>query len=298
VELDVFWGHLLHSFLEIDIDPKFNTVKNEFVTQPEVDPPISTNQPQNLKQGNTEGLEKRQSMNALESVIFKGSIDIRNFIPEKNCIEEAKNIGLQMKMGKINIIISECEEFIESLVWKPDGNPFNLDNNDMTAIGLYTHDLYKKGDKQENFYFQLNEILRTRSPEIMEKWWGYLYYLQKALNKIPDLQTTVYRGIPPIQFEIIKKEYIANRPIYWSSFTSTTNSIQIAKGFTNPGGIIFVINISSGKNIRDYSVIQNEDEILLTPNSKFIVSKPLEMRQDGYGYVELNQIGQMKELKF
>jgi len=243
-------------------------------------------------------LGRRQTMNPQDSVLFSGSIDTPNFIPEKSCIDCVQSIGLHMKMTKIGIIISECQEFIESLKWKPDGNPANLDENEMTAIVLYTHDLYKKGEKPENFYFQLNEILHIRSPEIMTKWWGYLFYLQNALKKIPTHQTIVYRGIPGINSEVIKKEYLASRPIYWSSFTSTTNDIKTAQSFAETGGIIFVINNSSGKNIRDYSMISSEDEILLRPNSHFVVSKPLEMRDDGYGYVELLQLANMKEYKF
>jgi len=145
-----------------------------------------------------------------------------------------------------------------------------LDENEIFAIAIYTHELKNKGNQEENFYFQLNQMLRKRSPSEYEKWRGYLFYLQNALNKLENQKMTVYRGIPLSEKEIISKEYTLNRPIHWSGFSSS--NISKAKNFAK-NGILMCINIFSGKIIKDYSIFKTEYEVLLSPNSKFIVSK-------------------------
>jgi len=74
-------------------------------------------------------------------------------------------------------------------------------------------------------------MLHKRSPQNYEKWRGYLFYFLNALKKFPDLETTVYRGIPGESFDLIQKEYKEKRPIFWSAFSSSTPAIEIAKGY-------------------------------------------------------------------
>jgi len=109
------------------------------------------------------------------------------------------------------------------------------------------------------------------------------------LNKLPDIETTVYRGIPKNCEEKIRKEYKLNRPIHWSGLSSATELIAVAKSFAEKDGILFKIKIHGGKDIAKYSFVPAEDEILLSPNMKFKVKKPLFPETDGYQYVELEQ---------
>ena len=114
----------------------------------------------------------------------------------------------------------------------------------------------------------------------------YLSYLLKALRKLPTFRGVVYRGND--NRTIVKQEYRQGREIFWSGFTSTTLSKDVAKEFSGKGGVIFNIKVSTGKNISQFSTLGREDEIILTPNTGLIVAKELYKNPaDGYWYVDL-----------
>jgi len=89
-------------------------------------------------------------------------------------------------MDKLDIIRDECAEWTEAFTWKND-NPYCLDESEIFALSIFTYDLLAKGKREDNFYFQLNNMLR-KSPQEFNKWRGYLYYLQNALDKFPKDQ--------------------------------------------------------------------------------------------------------------
>jgi len=70
----------------------------------------------------------------------------------------------------------------------------------------------------------------------------------------------------------------------------------VAKSFAGQDGIIFKICIYQGKVIKLYSFLSAEDEVLIRPNSKFLVMKALYKGSDGFYYVELEE--QQKILMF
>ena len=100
----------------------------------------------------------------------------------------------------------------------------------------------------------------------------------------------------------------------WGAFTSATTDFAAAKGFTDrAAGVIFKIAISSGRDINAYSffpqvwaggrstgpagaappagwippgAVAQEGEVLLSPNSRFVVSS-LPYEKDGYTVVDL-----------
>ena len=113
---------------------------------------------------------------------------------------------------------------------------------------------------------------------------------------------------------VVEREYKRGRPVQWGAFTSTTTDFAAAKGFTDPdAGVIFKIAISSGRDINAYSffpqvraggprdppglrrllagwippgAVAQEGEVLLSPNSRFVVSS-LPYEKDGYTVVDL-----------
>src|SRR5687768_1693557 len=123
---------------------------------------------------------------------------------------------------------------------------------------------YEKRDN--NFYFQLNELLRKRNINDLHLIGGYLHYIFSGLAKLPNISKEIYRGIPNSLLSKVEKDYILHRPIHWSGFSSGTDDIKIAKSFAKSKGIIFKIRVFSGKAIQNYSLIPKENEILLSPN--------------------------------
>ena len=70
-----------------------------------------------------------------------------------------------------------------------------------------------------------------------------------------------------------------------------TTDKRVAQRFADgPGGIVFVVDVLQGRSVKPYSAVQTEEEILLSPNSLFVVTQALEKSDDdGYYYVKMQQ---------
>jgi hypothetical protein len=115
---------------------------------------------------------------------------------------------------------------------------------------------------------------------------SYMHFVISALRKLPDYQGFVYRGNNSP--EIVKKEYTVGREIFWSAFTSTTTEMSTARSFAGKDGVVFKIKIHSGKVISMFSVLGGENEVLLPPNSCFVVGEDIFIdKDDGMLYLKL-----------
>jgi len=153
---------------------------------------------------------------------------------------------------------------------------------------LYTYDLGYCGQASENFYMQLNEMLRRRVNEEMRAIVGYLHFILSGLRKLPNFQGTVYRGNNSA--EIVRQEYTMGRQIFWSGFTSTTTDLRAALAFAGRNGVVFRIKINSGRAISALSVIGSENEVLLPPNACLVVTDTMHTEADGMQYVDLVEV--------
>jgi len=153
------------------------------------------------------------------------------------------------------------------------------------SIVLYTYDLGYRGQASENFFFQLNEMLRRRVGEEMRAIMGYLHFILSGLRKLPDFKGIVYCGNN--KPEIVAQEYTKGRVIYWSEFTSTTTDVRAALRCAGDKGVVFRMDINSGKAISALSAIGSENEVLLPPNACLVVTNPIHTEGDGVQYVDL-----------
>jgi hypothetical protein len=119
------------------------------------------------------------------------------------------------------------------------------------------------------------------------------YFIQKffeTLNKLPNQNKTVYRGIKNENLrKIFNDKKLIGCKVYWNSFTSATTSLEIAKQFATNKGIIFKIKTFNAKFISPFSVYKNKNEILILPNSTFAIIK-CDFEEDGFSFVKLSQI--------
>ncbi|CAF1509060.1 unnamed protein product [Adineta ricciae] len=126
------------------------------------------------------------------------------------------------------------------------------------------------------FFTLLNEALRSRNPNTIQPWLLYLKLFTTAIEKLPSCQKTIWRGIPNVN----EANFIVDQEITWWSISSCTISIDVISMFVGDVGSIFAINAISGRNIRRYSAIPLEDEIILLPGTRFLViSNPLNLNE-------------------
>ena len=141
-----------------------------------------------------------------------------------------------------------------------------------------------------NLYFELNKALRLRDAvqrtAALQLWGGYLYYLLAGLSKLAEMATVVYRGYPD-KAKVVE-QYKVGRPIQWGAFSSTSTSVAATKGFTDQErGVIFKLTVLSGKVIQAYSYFPSEEEVLLSPQARFVVSSAPYVGADGFTYLDL-----------
>ena len=118
-----------------------------------------------------------------------------------------------------------------------------------------------------------------------------MHYSLKTLSLLPDVSATCYRGFPARDKDEMIAAYKKHRPIQWAGFTSTTTELATASAFAGDGGVICKIDVVSGRDIGPISFYPTENEVLLSPNHKFIVtSQNGGYEQGGYTCIDLLQI--------
>ena len=168
-----------------------------------------------------------------------------------------------------------------------------LTEDEALAVAAFTFDLGSNSELEDkdNLFNQLNDCLRERNDEKINKLKPYLTYLFRAFTKLPIVRTTVYRGIPAENFGIAADRYKIGTRVHWSAFISTsTNMVTAKQSAQGPGGIIFRINALNGRRVSLYSSCINEEEVLLSPNSVFIVTSECYQDEDGYLLVDMIEI--------
>jgi DnaJ-class molecular chaperone len=239
----------------------------------------------------TEPVRTNTNLQAIGEVEYRGVIALVNsFEPPNSCQQHMCN-ELASLMPAINMtfILRESSLIAESRLERLKSSSVRLSYDEALAVVSYTYDLginsTKNGD--DNLFMQLNNILRERNAKKMALLKPYLAYLMNGLFKLPSFEGTVYRGIPNAALRIIQDSYIAGASIHWSGFSSATTDINIARGFADKGGIIFHILCHTGRMVSEYSHFKDEAEIMLSPNSRFVVCSVCRLHGDGFYRVEL-----------
>ena len=136
--------------------------------------------------------------------------------------------------------------------------------------------------QEECLYYVLNATLRMENRRKLVPWFSYLKLVLTAFARLPSQHRFVYRGIK----QDMRKDYPKGETIIWWGFSSCTSTMDVLENdqFLGSKGTrtLFTIECTSGKDIRQYSSIQNEDEILLPPGRQFQVVSCLQQSGDLY----------------
>jgi len=224
----------------------------------------------------------------IESVGYAGALTIASsFTPSEPCDAIVRALAPTLPaVQRLDFIVEDCKQIARSRLLHLPSGITRLSDDEALAAAVYSYDLGMSSDPAmdgaDNFYVQLNEKLRERDSQTVRALRPYLYYLFQALDKLPKMEGVVLRGIPASSLATVQAKYTQGKEIVWSAFTSTTVNPRTAKVFAGgSGGIIFRVTVLEGRVIKAYSAIQVEDEVLLKPNTKFIVSRPCYRETNG-----------------
>lgn len=173
-------------------------------------------------------------------------------------------------------------------------SPSPLASTHSAAIYAYT--------EETPLYGTLNYTMRTpHTPSTptdteLKRYVDYIVHMERALGSLPthvsEAQGSVYRGIRVLLNPDI---YAVGKRITWQAFSSSTKKQTATLDFVNmlPGrklqGSIFVIDSITAKDIRHFSAIPSEEEVLFPPNSQFKVEKVLKSEHEKKA--RLDQLG-------
>jgi hypothetical protein len=125
--------------------------------------------------------------------------------------------------------------------------------------------------EQKCLYFVLNAMLRDENRQKMKPWFSYLKLFLTGLSRLPPVHRTVYRGIRGD----MRKDYKKGQTIIWWGFSSCTVTMDVLANeqfFGSEGTrTLFTIESTSGRDIRQHSAFQVEDEVLLPAARQFEV---------------------------
>lgn len=204
----------------------------------------------------------------------KGVVDLLHSKPDNLSPTSSAVLSLISKDGcsQFPLIVLESEKFISSKFPLCDPVWGKFSQDEILALVIYGWDL-EFATKEQNFYFVLNTVLQERKYSILKLLSSYMYWLQSGFSKLDNYVGTVYRGVPPNIADKVSKKYTQNTRIQWSSYSLTTTDLSVALSFAGANGIVLEITISTGKSLKKFSKFSSEEDILLSPNMVFIVSK-------------------------
>ncbi|CAF3174249.1 unnamed protein product [Rotaria socialis] len=144
-----------------------------------------------------------------------------------------------------------------------------LSQDQSAAVHIYTMEW---GDT--TLYRVLNRALRSENRQALKIWFPYMKLFDTALNKLPTVKESVWRGISVD----IGKNFTKNQIVTWWSVNSCSSSPNVIKNFLddNKKSTLFLIEAINGKKVSGYTEYESEDEVILRVGTAFRVkSDPL-----------------------
>jgi hypothetical protein len=151
-------------------------------------------------------------------------------------------------------------------------------------VSAYTTDARDHGGLREHsIFFVYNAAIRSADPQDVELWSAFSFLFCTALDKLPAVAKTVFRGLD-VPLTQLSHQYVANGTIWLTSMTSTTTDkaktlLQFGTGASGRPGTLLQINAVDAKDISDFSKYKTENEYVIPPNSCHTVQAVLSSAQ-------------------
>ncbi|CAF2958869.1 unnamed protein product [Rotaria sp. Silwood2] len=143
-----------------------------------------------------------------------------------------------------------------------------LTRDESAALYIYTMEWDEK-----SLYKVLNEALRSKYRKRVTVWFPYLKLFHTAVQKLPNVQKNLWRGIERDFTNSFKKDDV----ITWWSISSCSPDVDVIKEFLKDNSTLFLIEAVQGKDISMYSSYPFEKEVLLCPATRLqVLSNGLE----------------------
>jgi len=137
-----------------------------------------------------------------------------------------------------------------------------LTEDESAAVYLYTDDC-----NGQSLHYVLNQALQSEDRAMIKSWLGFLKLFNGALEKLPTVKDTIWRGLP----NDIAKQLKENEEVVCWGVTSCSTSADIINSIVDQNSILCSIESLNGKNIHKYTPFANDYEVLLLPGTRLRV---------------------------
>ncbi len=140
------------------------------------------------------------------------------------------------------------------------------------TVSLYTTDARDHGGLREHsIFFVYNTATRSGNPRDVELWSLFSFLFCSALEKLPSVACTVFRGLD-VPLTQLSHQYSSNGTVWFPSVTSTTTDkagtlLQFGTGASGRPGTLLQINAVDAKDVSEFSKFKAENEYIIPPNS-------------------------------
>lgn len=158
-----------------------------------------------------------------------------------------------------------------------------LTRDESASIFIYTMEW-----GEQTLYRVLNAALRNENRQALKIWFPYLKLFMSALEKLPTVKETVWRGVP----RAMGKDFARDQEFTWWSMNSCSTSPNVINGFLGDEdrSTVFCIQAISGRAIAQYSELKNEEEVILPMGTQFRVEGDPLVRPKGQDVVHLIEV--------
>ena len=149
------------------------------------------------------------------------------------------------------------------------------------CIAVYTLDARDYGRaREDSVFYVFNATIRAGDSEQVQRWSAFTKLLCDALDKLPSVACTVFRGLDQPLTQI-SHLYVKGSTVFFNSVTSTTtdkaSTLQsFGKGAGGRPGTLLRISATDVKSIAVFSAFPSESELLASLNSSYRVATVLQ----------------------
>lgn len=259
---------------------KENTISNNQILSPnwiEVTSPSEETFFLNTKTGETRVEAPEMTLSELPFSSFKGQPSSLGIFQQMNpdFYEPLDESFKSAAFKKVDDIKTQSQNKVEDLVKK--GILEELGVNKEEALVLFSYTYQAKPSKYSP-YVIMNKVLAERNDNMLRTYRGYILHMLKALRKLEPVSSAgrlLYRGIDGKYLKFDKDHYEVGNEMTWPAFTSTSLKEDIIYDqFLNNASQPIIFEISGnyvGYNIKQFSIFPNEEEVLLEPETTFII---------------------------
>jgi hypothetical protein len=208
-------------------------------------------------------------------------------------IDDYKNqpdSSLDSALKPVSLYVDQLDYYIKKAKkFRHFPSEHHVTEDESAAIYLYMDDW-----GHQSLHRVLNQILQSNDRTKVKPWLGFLKIFNTALEKLPNVKDTIWRGLPVDLTEKLQE----NEELILCSLTSCSLSADVIKSCLSSNSVLCCIDPLYGKDVCHYTPHANDQEVLLRPGTRLRVkSKGLNNREHKFdiSFEEISEISDENE---